>query len=119
MAHRESHARILARLVLVGSLAASFVLGWMLTPTAVAKAELERSEPADGATLEQAPASVELWFSEELVQERTWIVVIGPDGARVDLGDASIDPADPDHHHVTVSLRAALPAGPYIAHWNM
>jgi methionine-rich copper-binding protein CopC len=118
MAHRDSNARVLARLLLVGSLVASFVLGWMLTPTTAAKAEFARSEPADGATLKQAPTTVELWFNEELAPERTWIVVIGPDGARVDLGDAAIDPANPDHRHVTVSLRAALPAGPYVAHWN-
>src|SRR6185436_14731226 len=52
----------------------ALALGTLLTAVAFAQpasahALLVRSQPANGATLPTAPASVQLWFSEELAPE--------------------------------------------------
>ena len=54
-----------------------------------AHAELDRSLPEPGATVDQPPAQIELWFTEELADGST-ATVTGPDGGQADNGDAAI-----------------------------
>jgi len=114
------------RLITVATRAAlctAIIPGFLMFPgagmqPAFAKAELERSMPEAGASPRERPATVEVWFSEAVTADQTWIVVVGPDGARVDRGDFTVDPGDARGRHVTVSLRAGLTAGDYTVHWN-
>jgi methionine-rich copper-binding protein CopC len=68
----------LARLAAAGLLAGlALLLG--ATP-ALAHAEFEGSDPADGATLDTGPQKVTLTFSDTMQQGFNTITVIGPDG---------------------------------------
>jgi len=60
-----------ARAIFVG------LLLLLLTVTALAHAKLERSEPKNNSTLQQAPQLVELWFSEELESESVTVFESG------------------------------------------
>jgi methionine-rich copper-binding protein CopC len=64
-------------------------------PAADAHAVLVRSSPGSRATLQQAPGRVSLWFNERLEQAYSAVSVHDARGARVDRGDARVDPADP------------------------
>ena len=77
---------------------------------ASAHATLVKSSPARRATLAEAPARVELVFSERLEAAYARLRVEDASGARVDLGDISV--ARDDGRRLTVSL-PPLPAGVY------
>ena len=76
-------------------------------PAASAHSVLVSSSPASGATVSKPPATVSLTFNEN-VRAPAYVVVTGPDGARVDSGGAKILDAT-----VTEQLKAAAPAGTY------
>ncbi|MCC6945141.1 MAG: copper resistance protein CopC [Thermomicrobiales bacterium] len=82
-----------------------------------AHADLDRSDPEAGSSVDRAPAQIEMWFSEELADGST-AQVLGPDGSRVDNDDAAIDLFDPDRKHLVVTLEAGLPAGEYTVEWT-
>ncbi|MFD1049557.1 copper resistance protein CopC, partial [Kibdelosporangium lantanae] len=48
---------------------------------ALAHNEFKSSNPAGGATLDTAPTSVTLTFSEELIDGQATFTITGPDGA--------------------------------------
>lgn len=81
-------------------------------------ADYARSEPAAEETLATPPATVKVWFTQELFRRdgENWLHVTGPDGARVDVGDALVD--DNDRTLVSVSLADALPDGLYRVDWR-
>lgn len=83
-----------------------------------AHAEYARSEPAADAVIAEAPAEVHVWFTQELFRREgaNNLEVTGPDGTRVDQGDARID--DDDRTHLLVSLQPELPPGRYIVRWQ-
>jgi methionine-rich copper-binding protein CopC len=100
------------------SVALTLALLWLAHQTpALAHADLDRSIPADGDQLDVAPAQVEIWFTEELADGST-ADVIGPDGERVDNGDAAIDLFDPERKHLVVTLQPGLQAGTYTVNWT-
>jgi len=82
-----------------------------------AHAVLERSVPADGAQLDRAPAQVDLYFAETLVQNRsgTFAVVYDPTGGTVS-SEARIDSRD--GKHLVVPLRSGLDADTYEVFWK-
>lgn len=95
------------------------LLAVALTPVlARAHADYERSSPPADGIVAEAPAVVELWFTQELFRREgeNRLEVYGPDGARVDAGDARID--DDDRTHMLVSLLPDLPAGTYTVRWR-
>ena len=53
----------------------------------IAHAKLQKSEPAAGAALTQAPKQIQLWFNEKLDVAVSKIDVRGPSG-KVELGPA-------------------------------
>jgi len=89
-------------------------LAMFVTPV-LAHALLLRSIPEANATLERAPAQVELFFSETVDQSFTTISVFDSNGVQVDNADSKIDPADSTH--LTVSVRS-LPDGIYTVAWK-
>ena len=84
---------------------------------AAAHALLERSLPADRAQLTEAPDRVDLYFGQQLVQNRTgtFAVVLDRGGRRVS-NEASVDPADGTH--LRVPLRGGLDSGAYTVFWK-
>jgi methionine-rich copper-binding protein CopC len=83
-----------------------------------AHAEPERANPPINGSVAAAPAILEIWFGEEAESEGTAISVFNSDCTRVDLGDTAIDLYDPEHKHVTVTLKPNLPDGTYTVQWQ-
>ena len=81
--------------------------------TASAHARLVISNPAPGVTLEAAPASVDLLFSEPVTPAGRGISVYGPDGTLV-LGG----PARTQGQHLSVTLTGAA-TGTYAVIWTV
>jgi methionine-rich copper-binding protein CopC len=78
-----------------------------------AHAELEESDPADGATI-QTPYTLTATFSEEIGTDRSWIEVVSvASGAEVARGGIS----EEDATVMTVDLPALEP-GEYVANWT-
>jgi len=104
-----SFQRSLARGLSVGLLLA------LLSVTALAHAKLERSEPQNNSTLEQAPQFVELWFSEELESQFSSIEVKGEQGKRFDQGGVALS----EGNKKAQTALAPLVAGTYTVVWKV
>ena len=101
------------RLTALALLMLALAVWW---PTALAgHAELLRTEPAAGAVLPSAPAQVHLWFSEPVDPPLDAVVVIGPDGVRVDRRDSRVVPGDEGAIDVTLGAQAQ---GTYVVRWR-
>ncbi len=87
---------------------------WAAMP-AHAHALLLRSNPVSNAELPQAPAQVELFFSEPVQTGLSTIGVLDANGKSVDLGDVRVDASNPTR--MTVSL-GSLPDGVYTVTWK-
>ena len=83
-----------------------------------AHAEPERANPPINGTVNAAPAIVEIWFGEEATTDGTSISVFAADCTRVDLGDSAVDLYDPEHKHVSVTLKPDLSDGTYTVQWQ-
>lgn len=111
IALRRSWALALGTLLLAAAL-----LAWG-TGQAMAHARYERSQPAEGATVEASPSRVEVWFTQELRRSRGLprVIVVDESGDVVSQ-EATLD--DDDRTHVFVSLPPALPASRYTVIWH-
>ena len=87
---------------------------WAVTP-AHAHALLLHSNPAPNSVLAQAPAQVELFFSETVEPSLSTISVFDSSSKAVDLGDVRVDPNDPTRMTVSVG---SLPDGVYTIAWK-
>ena len=76
---------------------AALLAGWLLAVPVVggAHALLVKSAPARRAVLTRSPERVQLWFNEALEPAFARLTVLDSRGARVDRGDASVEPDDP------------------------
>lgn len=92
----------------------------LLAPTssASAHAELESANPAPGSSVEDAPLTLELTFTEEVATDGIDVHVVTPDDEDVHAGDAEVDLNDPSRRRVTVSLQANLPPATYTVYWR-
>jgi len=88
-----------------------------ITTSVAAHSELVKSEPEVGASLENSPAQVTAWFSQELDSQTSNMRVFDAQNRQVDNGDGSVDLNDLDHLTMVVSL-PPLPAGKYTVHWT-
>ena len=81
---------------------------------AAAHAYLQDSDPADGAVLPAAPDQVVLTFSErvQLVPER--VLVVDPDGERVEAGEPTVDGTV-----VTIPVAPDGPRGTYLVSFRV
>jgi copper transport protein len=102
--------------LLTASLAIVFLFA--LTATMVsAHALLVRSEPADGEILEESPAQVVAWFSEELDSSQSGLRVFDVQDRQLDKGDGAVDLEDLDHLSMVVTLPPVLSGGRYTVRW--
>lgn len=103
---------------LAAPLLAALLAALLPVALAAAHALLLRSDPEDGARLEQGPPQVILWFSQELDSAYSTVQVVDSAGRQIDRGDGGIDLTDPDHASMTASLPASLPDGVYVVRWT-
>jgi copper resistance protein C len=75
-----------------------------------------RSQPANGATVKQAPNEIRMWFSEPIKTVLSTIEVHNASGKQVDLRNLHADEKEPAL--VRVSLREHLAPGVYRVLWN-
>jgi len=80
-------------------------------------AVIERSSPANGEVLPEAPTQVVAWFAEELVSGESSLAVFDAQGQQRDNGDGGVDLNDPDHASMIVTL-PPLPDGSYTVQWR-
>lgn len=107
--------RLVRRLV---AIAAATLLAAAILPTPVAAhAEYQRSSPPAGGALQAAPPRLDVWFTQELFRRagENRLTVTSPDGQLAHTGDAVID--DADRKHLSIALKANLPAGTYTVAW--
>jgi methionine-rich copper-binding protein CopC len=95
-------------LLLAGSLA-------LLPTTALAHTELTTSDPADGATITEAPVQVVLTFAGEL-DEAAAFTVLDPDGEEVGTGALDLEVADRNVIRGDVEVSAV---GEYTVAWSV
>jgi methionine-rich copper-binding protein CopC len=79
-----------------------------------AAVEISRSNPVGGATLPVLPQNVEIWSAEPADPAYTQVIVVAPNGARIDSGQPEID-AD-DSTHLSVAIASGGRAGRYTVH---
>ena len=84
---------------------------------ASAHAEISTSSPPAGGEVTALPPSLTLNFTEEVKPGAVSVQVTGPDGQRVDQGDARVSLDDPERSNVLVSLFVGGP-GTYQVHWE-
>jgi copper resistance protein C len=94
------------------AIAVAFAALSMLAVTVFGHAELESSDPADGATIE-TPYTLTATFDEELTPTGSSILVQDSSGAQVAAGTVS----DADDKSMTADL-PQLPAGQYTVLWT-
>lgn len=97
--------RTSSRLAVVAVLVVGAVLGFGVP--GLAHNQLIGSDPADEASLEQGPETVQLTFLASLDPDNAELAVTGPDGASAMTGEAEVDGAE-----VTIPVSAPL-AGDY------
>jgi len=85
--------------------------------SASAHAQLESTQPDASSVLIESPSQVVLHFGEPVEIDFGSLRVIGPDGARVDMGGTH-HPAG-DSHAVAIALPPRLPEGTYVVAWRV
>ena len=95
---------------------AAFAAVALISEAALAHAFLDHALPAVGATVAAAPAEATLWFTQALEPAFSGVAVTDAAGQRVDTGQATIDPKDPQELHVPLK---PLPPGDYKVTWHV
>jgi methionine-rich copper-binding protein CopC len=85
-------------------------------PGVEAHAFLDHASPSVGSTLPGPPATVSIWFTQELEPAFSTIEVKDQSGNRVDAGDAQVDAKDATLLRATLK---PLPAGTYKVFWRV
>jgi copper resistance protein C len=93
----------------------AFATAALVSGAALAHAFLDHAQPAVGATVAQAPTEVTIWFTQALEPAFTGCAVTNAAGQRVDTGQVTIDPKDPQELHVPLK---ALSPGDYKVSWH-
>lgn len=104
-----------ARMLLVAGLAALW-LG-AAAATASAHANLDRSDPADGAQLDASPPRIALTFTETPDPDLSSIDLLDGSGNAVALGEVRRDAADPDT--LVAPIDGTLADGTYTVAWRV
>ena len=110
-------ATAMRRIVGAALLAVALAGAALAAASVEAHAGYERSEPADGAVLAEAPPRVDVWFSQELRRAGGLPTLEVVNFA----GDVLSDPAvldDDDRTHVYAALPPSLPNGRYTVIWH-
>jgi methionine-rich copper-binding protein CopC len=83
---------------------------------AQAHAFLDHASPAVGSSLPTAPATVAIWYTQDLEPAFSSLTVTNQAGQRVDLGNGQIAPGQPNE--LQVGLKP-LPPGTYTVTWHV
>ncbi|TRW88921.1 copper resistance protein CopC [Mycolicibacterium sp. 018/SC-01/001] len=103
-----------AHLLAIAGTALAFVLTALIgAGPAWAHAARLSNDPADNATLAQAPARVSATFNEAMQPEFAAMTVVGPDGTQWAAGDPVVDGAV-----ISVAVRPGAPAGTYTVNYR-
>jgi methionine-rich copper-binding protein CopC len=94
--------------VILAAVAALALSVWVQAHT-----KLEKSVPADGATVTSAPAAIELYFNETLDMKVSKVEVTGPSG-KVELGPAHSMAAK----DIMAAVKGTLGNGKYTVAWQ-
>ena len=88
----------------------------LMVSLAQAHAFLDHASPAVGRSVPASPPTVTIWFTQELEPAFSSIEVQDQSGARVDAGDAKVDPKDATILRVSVK---PLSPGKYKVFWRV
>lgn len=102
------------RFTLAAAIASAFLAG--TTAAAFAHAHLKAAVPADGSTVVQSPAALELDFSEGLNLAFSGVALKSEKGEKVAVGKAHLKPSD--DKTLLVPLSGPLAAGRYTVSWH-
>lgn len=108
-------ARVIKRLLWAAAVLAA--CGLLVPTAALAHAVLQQTEPARGATAEQAPEQVRFRFSEAVEASFGAVRVFNADGERVDTGEA-FRPGGRSSA-IATRLKSGLPDGSYTATYRV
>jgi uncharacterized repeat protein (TIGR04052 family) len=86
--------------------------------SASAHAMLVSSEPAANAVLATSPKQIKLVFSEALQAAGHTITLLDEKGNKVEIGKATLDPADSSKKTLIAEVPRALPMGKYTVEWR-
>jgi copper transport protein len=100
----------------LAALALALIVTLTTWASALAHANLVRSDPPAGASLASAPTRVQLWFSEALEPSFSQALIYDTNRARVDQGDSHVAPDDP--RSLVVGVKPNLPNGTYVIAWT-
>jgi copper transport protein len=103
------------RLLLVVCAAGLWLVG--AAASASAHANLDRSDPADGAQLGASPSRIALTFTERPDPVLSSIQLLDASGSSVALGEVRRDPADP--YTLVSDVGGTLPDGTYTVAWRV
>lgn len=106
--------RRLVRVITVFAAVLTFVALLLVGGPASAHDQLLSSDPEDGATLDQHPASITLTFSSSPLDTGIEVALMGPDGTTTKGQDIQVD-----DEVVTARLDGDLPAGAYDVAWHV
>ncbi|MFN8597100.1 MAG: copper resistance protein CopC [Anaerolineae bacterium] len=98
------------------SLFLTLVLALLVAGVASAHADLVKSNPAANSTLDTAPSTITLDFSEAIELSFSKITVLFEDGSAADNGDSAVSPTDPKQ--LSISLKEAR-QGTYVVSWRV
>lgn len=99
----------------LGAVLLGLLLCLAVVPGTWAHAVLVRADPAPGSVLGSAPGMLRIWLSEPVQAPPDAVIVTGPDGSRVDGGDAQVAPDDATQLQVTLT---ATSPGTYEVRWR-
>jgi methionine-rich copper-binding protein CopC len=103
------------RRIAIAAPAASITLIAFLS-AAVAHAFLDHASPAVGSSVPAAPATITLWFTQNLEPAFCKVTVTNAAGQEVDLGNTKVAPDNPAE--LQIGLKA-LPPGTYTVNWHV
>lgn len=109
---RASRHRLRAALF-AGALLATAAVGLANAAPAWAHDELLGSTPENGEVLEAAPSTVELEFSNDIIEMGTAVLVVDAGGDELAVGEPAVD-----GRTVTATLPADLADGEYQVRWR-
>jgi methionine-rich copper-binding protein CopC len=107
-------SRRLVRVITVFAAVLTFAALLLVAGPASAHDQLLSSDPKDGATLDEHPASISLTFSAAPLDTGIEVVLVGPDGVTTQGEDIEVD-----DKVVTARLADDLPAGRYDVAWHV
>lgn len=97
------------------ALLTAIIMALGMSQLASAHARLLRSNPEEGAVLDDAPREIFLWFDEAIGVEFSSIEVLKADGQSIGTLSVRGDPSDPA---LLIATLPELPAGVYSVKWQ-